>query len=586
MKKHVDRFLCLVLLFIVQLTWAQSFFPLVEYKGKTCHEIEVTQGLTLFSIVQQTGFSGEEILKNNPGCQNDLQIGLKIYMPLVRKTLSHKVSEKETLFAIAKRYAVAVDSLISWNINSDKGIQIGQSLLVKNAAVRIELIKQSEEEVKIKSPKDTILYQRNFDFDDTLLIHIVEQGESLYSLSKRFMISLDELRAVNKLKSNQVKVGTSLKIPINKELDIVLGPKSIPSKVVPQSIVETTPKKQVIRDPKIAVFLPFAVDTVKYPLNGTSKAAVEFYLGALLGIKDMEEIGVRGEVTFYDYLSESTNFPGILESSELAEMDLVYAPFHVEPAKLVSDFCQANKIRIIFPLNLAANFQQTNPYAFQLSTSKVNLAINLAHDLYDLQNGEQLILVRSKIKADSLLEEVFISAYQSLSKIKGKAKIIKATNENYKNFSKNGVKTWLVSFQSEKDKIIRMLTYTSELNNVKVFGLKEWLEHKEISSTISNVFNFNYESSTYFNYKSEAVILLHKRYRATYQADISKMVCLGYDMFTLIPKILFLDYPMQEGSISKVVFTQESATSFTENKASFLLKFEDFESYKYFDEVE
>jgi len=321
-------------------------------------------------------------------------------------------------------------------------------------------------------------------------------------------------------------------------------------------------------------------------LNGTSKAAVEFYLGALLGIKDLEEIGVRGEVTFYDYLSESTNFPGILESSELAEMDLVYAPFHVEPAKLVSDFCQANKIRIIFPLNLAANFQQTNPYAFQLSTSKVNLAINLAHDLYDLQNGEQLILVRSKIKADSLLEEVFISAYQSLSKIKGKAKIIKATNENYKNFSKNGVKTWLVSFQSEKDKIIRMLTYTSELNNVKVFGLKEWLEHKEISSTISNVFNFNYESSTYFNYKSEGVIPLHKRYRATYQADISKMVCLGYDMFTLIPKILFLDYPMKEGAISRVVFTQENAATYTENKASFLLKFVDFESYKYFDEVE
>ena len=64
------------------------------------------------------------------------------------------------------------------------------------------------------------------------------------------------------------------------------------------------------------------------------------------------------------------------------------------------------------------------------------------------------------------------------------------------------------------------------------------------------------------------------------------MVCLGYDMFTLIPKILFLDYPMQEGAISKVVFTQESANSFTENKASFLLKFVDFESYKYFDEVE
>ena len=79
---------------------------------------------------------------------------------------------------------------------------------------------------------------------------------------------------------------------------------------------------------------------------------------------------------------------------------------------------------------------------------------------------------------------------------------------------------------------------------------------------------------------------MHKRYRATYQADISKMACLGYDMFSLIPKILFLDYPIKEGAISRVVFTQENAATYTENKASFLLKFEDFESYKYFDEVE
>jgi LysM repeat protein len=586
MKKLFDRYFCIFFLFFAQLSWAQSYLPLAEYKGKTCHVIEVSQGLTLFSIVQQTGFTGDEILKNNPGCQNELKIGQKLYMPIVRKSVTHKVSDKETLFAIAKRYAVSVDSLISWNINSDKGIQLGQNLRVNNAAIRIELVNQSVAEVKVKNIKDTALYQRNFDFDDTLLIHIVEQDESLYSLSKRFMVSIEDLRSLNKLKSNQVKIGTALKIPINKELDIVLGPKSIPSKIIPQPIVVTTQKKPVIRDPKIAVFLPFAVDSVKYPLNGTSKAAVEFYLGALLGIKELEAIGVRGEVTFYDYLSESTNFPEILSSSEFSDMDLVYAPFHIGPAQLVADFCQANKIKLIFPVNLSSNFQQKNPYAIQLTTSKVNLAINLANDIYELQNGEQVILVRSKIKADSLLEEVFLSTYQALSKVKGKARIIKANSDNFKSFSKNGIKTWYVSFQSEKDKIIPLLTYTSELNHVKVFGLKEWLENKEISSTITNAFNFNYESPTYFNYKSDAVISLHKKYRATYQADISKIACLGYDMFTLIPKILFLDNSIQEGAISRVVFSQGNVNTFTENKASFLLKFVDFESYKYFDEVE
>lgn len=585
MKKHVDRFLCLVLLFIVQLTWAQSFLPLVEYKGKTCHEIEVTKGLTLFSIVQQTGFSGEEILKYNPGCQNDLQIGLKIYMPLVRKSLSHKVSEKETLFAIAKRYAVTVDSLVLWNINSDKGIQIGQSLLVKNAAVRIELIKQSEEEIKIKIPKDSIRYQRNFDFDDTLLIHIVKQGESLFSISKRFMISLDELRAVNKLKSNQVKVGASLKIPINKELDIVLGPKSIPSKVEPQPIVTTTEKKQVIRDPKIAIFLPFGVDSVKYPMNGTTKAAVEFYLGALLGITDLEANGLVGQVTFYDYLSESTNFPDMLSSGQLNGVDLVYAPFHSAQAQLVADFCLKNKIRIIFPINLTPFFYQSNPFAVQVSTSKTNLVINLAKDIYDLQNGEQIVLLRSKIKADSLIEESFLRAYQAFPKIKGKAKIISANSQNFKSFSRSNLKTWYVNLSSEKDKIISFLKSTSEMSNIEVFGLKEWLEYKEISSTISNTFTFNYESSSYFNYRSDAVITFHKRYRTAYQSDVSKMACLGFDMLTLIPQIFLMNGGAQEGTISKLLFLQETPNSLIENKASFLLKFIDFETIKYLDEV-
>lgn len=585
MKKHVDRFLCLVLLFIVQLTWAQSFLPLVEYKGKTCHEIEVTKGLTLFSIVQQTGFSGEEILKNNPGCQNDLQIGQKIYMPLVRKSISHKVSEKETLFAIAKRYAVTVDSLVLWNINSDKGIQIGQSLLVKNAAVRIELIKQSEEEIKIKIPKDSILYQRNFDFDDTLLIHIVKQGESLYSLSKRFMISLDELRAVNKLNSNQVKVGTTLKIPINKELDIVLWPKSIPSKVVPQPIVTTTQKKQVIRDPKIAIFLPFGVDSIKYPMNGTSKAAVEFYLGALLGITDLEANGLTGQVTFYDYFSKSTNFPEVLLSGELNEVDLVYAPFHSAQAQLVADFCLKNKIRIVFPINLTPCFYQANPYAIQVPTSKINLAINLAKDIYDLQNGEQIILIRSKKTADSLMEESFLRTYKALPKIKGKARIIYANSENYLAFPNNDLKTWYVNLSSEKDEIISFLKSTSEMSNIEVFGLKEWLVYKEISSTISNTFTFNYESSTYFNYGSDAVITFHKRYRTAYQSDVSKMACLGFDMLTLIPQIFLLNEKDQEGTISKLDFFQETPGSLMENKASFLLKFIDFETIKFLDEV-
>ena len=126
---------------------------------------------------------------------------------------------------------------------------------------------------------------------------------------------------------------------------------------------------------------------------------------------------------------------------------------------------------------------------------------------------------------------------------------------------------------------------TSEMSNIEVFGLKEWLEYKEISSTISNTFTFNYESSSYFNYRSDAVITFHKRYRTAYQSDVSKMACLGYDMLTLIPQIFLLNEKDQEGTISKLDFFQETPGSLMENKASFLLKFIDFETIKFLDEV-
>ena len=565
---------------------AQDLVQLQEHNGKLCHVIEVTDGLNLFTVVQQTGYSGEEILKCNPGSDKGLISGQKLYLPIERKTIIHKVCEKETLFAISKRYAVSVDSLISWNLDSDKGIQVGQNVQVKNAAVRLVSIKTSSQNLADNKGKDSISYQRNFEFNDTIMVYIVENGESLYSLSKRFMVSVERLKELNGLKNSQVKVGASIKIPINDQASIIQGPRPIPKKIDSKSKRVIEGKNQVIRDPKIAVFLPFAIDTIKFPLKGASRSATEFYMGALIGIKDLEAIGLKGQITFYDYLSESTDFPALLETEELVGMDLIYAPFHLAQAQLVSDFCQKNKIKIVFPIHLNSSFNESNPYAIQIPTPNNQLALNLAKDLYGLQKGEQIVLVRSNLRADSLLEEAFLAAYKALPNFKGKAKIIMASYNNYMLYHRNTLKTWFVSFDSQKQNIINLLSYTSQLENVQVFGLKEWLDFKEVSSTIENVFEFNYESPTYFNTKEAEVIAFHKRYRIAYQVDISKMACLGFDMFSLIPKILMLDDAQRQGVISRIDFKQENDSVYKVNSASFLLKFFEFESIIFDNDVE
>ena len=89
-----------------------------------------------------------------------------------------------------------------------------------------------------------------------------------------------------------------------------------------------------------------------------------------------------------------------------------------------------------------------------------------------------------------------------------------------------------------------------------------------------------------FNTKEAEVIAFHKRYRIAYQVDISKMACLGYDMFSLIPKILFLGDAQRQGAISRIDFKQDNDSVYTVNSASFLLKFFEFESIIFENDVE
>ena len=49
---------------------------------------------------------------------------------------------------------------------------------------------------------------------DTIIVHEVLEHETLYSISKRFMLTVDELAKLNNVSSNQIKPGMTLKVPI------------------------------------------------------------------------------------------------------------------------------------------------------------------------------------------------------------------------------------------------------------------------------------------------------------------------------------------------------------------------------------
>ena len=110
--------------------------------------------------------------------------------------LFHVVQKGETLFGISKQYNVPIDSLMVLNgISPDAGIQIGQQLYLRQPPSDIETTVNKID----NSPESYTLYE-------------VLKGDTMYSIARKFNVSVEDLQNWNNKSGFDLNVGEFLKI--------------------------------------------------------------------------------------------------------------------------------------------------------------------------------------------------------------------------------------------------------------------------------------------------------------------------------------------------------------------------------------
>jgi LysM repeat protein len=105
--------------------------------GKTFIIHQVTDKETLFGIARRYEAPMNDIISNNPTLGEGLKAGQRIRIPYTEKAALpagakvHKVSPGETLFSIAKIHQVNVQDLMAWNELKGNDLSVGQSLVIK-----------------------------------------------------------------------------------------------------------------------------------------------------------------------------------------------------------------------------------------------------------------------------------------------------------------------------------------------------------------------------------------------------------------------------------------------------------------------
>lgn len=100
----------------------------------------------------------------------------------------HTVQAGETLYSIAKKYNVKVDALQFLNAMKNNNIEVGQKLIINPNLPSADT----------KEPQPVPGY------------HIVRHGETLFAISKMYNISVSDLKAINTLINNDIKIDQRL----------------------------------------------------------------------------------------------------------------------------------------------------------------------------------------------------------------------------------------------------------------------------------------------------------------------------------------------------------------------------------------
>ena len=108
----------------------------------------------------------------------------------------HKVKPKESFFGLSSQYGVEIDDILDWNgLHIMDGLQIGQELNL--------VVSKSHFKAKEPTAKPTTKNEQ---------VHEVKKGETLWSISRKYGVTIEELLKWNNKEHNTLSLGEKLKI--------------------------------------------------------------------------------------------------------------------------------------------------------------------------------------------------------------------------------------------------------------------------------------------------------------------------------------------------------------------------------------
>lgn len=198
----------------------------------------VKKGDSLWSIAKTYGTSIDALKELNNLTSNMLSVGQTLKIPgdeeletPSNEYISYQVKAGDSLYSIANKYDVTVNELINYNNLSSIVLSIGQVIRIPNTMSNTYIVVAGDSLYGIATKygvavselkKANNLSSNTLSIGQKLIIpgsdnsssgYTVVAGDNLYSIARKYGTTVNEIKSLNGLTSNNLSIGQVLKIP-------------------------------------------------------------------------------------------------------------------------------------------------------------------------------------------------------------------------------------------------------------------------------------------------------------------------------------------------------------------------------------
>ncbi|MPM05890.1 hypothetical protein SDC9_52185 [bioreactor metagenome] len=307
----------------------------------------VVRGETLYGIAQMYNTTVDEITRYNSGLTENITEGQVIVVPQQRTLSSthenyryHTILPKETLYSVSRTYSLKPEDLIAANTGlSVETFQIGKTIRIPFFQTQADFIPYEEQTQNVT--------------------HKVKKGETLYSISQAYDVSVESIEKANPILASGLKTNMELIVPVKvTRLDENARTREIEAnRLLSQS--NEIQKAGVIR---VGLLLPFLDKS-----GGQHLRLQEYYEGFLLAVDKMKKEGANIEVYVFE-IGNKAKLESLLGTMEMETLHLLIGGMTDDQIRVLSDFSKKHNIKYIIPFSSKNSEVQNNNNVFQVNS--------------------------------------------------------------------------------------------------------------------------------------------------------------------------------------------------------------------------